>query len=362
MKVRHDRGRILEENHYYTFGLKIAALSSKAFAAPNNAYGYQGDYSEFDDDLGWNDFMLRCYDPQIGRFLQNDPYDQFASGYVGMGNDPVNGVDPSGGLFGVGGGVGCAATAGMSGYGGMAGRISGASNMVSVVSTVATVSSMAMRGVGLANSVSQWQSNINQAKNNPSNESSEESTSSKFFQFNKNKEDGEDDENVLTPKIWYYILKTEDGPHSLVYDPENDMIYETNHPTVNGEAVNGRENWKAGGDKSQGYAYDMGDENDAKDFWAFMGGRGTLLLSPVVVLKPERATAFFERNKGKKWDYNIAANNCKHYVIRGLTAGAALIPPSQYIDPFPFSWPIPYTKFWNSSMPKPQSILNIINK
>ena len=29
--------------------------------------------------------------------MQNDPYDQFASGYVGMGNDPVNNVDEDGG-------------------------------------------------------------------------------------------------------------------------------------------------------------------------------------------------------------------------------------------------------------------------
>jgi RHS repeat-associated protein len=100
LQVRHDRGRILEENHYYAYGLKIAALSSKAFAAPQNNYQYQGDYSEFDDDLGWNDFALRSYDPQLGRFLQHDPYDQFACGCSGMGNDPVNNVDPSGGTAG----------------------------------------------------------------------------------------------------------------------------------------------------------------------------------------------------------------------------------------------------------------------
>jgi RHS repeat-associated protein len=62
-----------------------------------NPYQYQGDYSEFDDETGWNDFALRSYDPQTGRFINADPYDQFASPYVGMGNDPVNNIDPSGG-------------------------------------------------------------------------------------------------------------------------------------------------------------------------------------------------------------------------------------------------------------------------
>lgn len=84
--------------NYYPFGLKIAALSSKAFDAPANPYQYQGDYSEFDDETGWNDLALRNYDAQIGRFTGIDPFDQFASGYVGMGNDPVNLTDPSGGI------------------------------------------------------------------------------------------------------------------------------------------------------------------------------------------------------------------------------------------------------------------------
>jgi len=154
LQVRHDRGRILEQNHYYAFILKIQALSSKAFGGAPNNYQYQGDYSEFDDDLGWNDFALRSYDPQLGRFLQHDPYDQFASGYVGMGNDPGNGTDPTGGLFGVGG-SGCAAAAGMSGYGGMAGRIAGAGNFMKVVSTVSTVASAAAKGMGLGSSIEQ---------------------------------------------------------------------------------------------------------------------------------------------------------------------------------------------------------------
>lgn len=104
-EVTHTRGRIIEENHYYPYGLKIAGISAKAMpsnlgGAKQNSrvnYGYQGDYSEEDMDAQWNEFDLRTYDPQIGRFTSIDPYDQFASPYLGMGNNPVVMIDPSGG-------------------------------------------------------------------------------------------------------------------------------------------------------------------------------------------------------------------------------------------------------------------------
>jgi RHS repeat-associated protein len=103
LQVSHNRGHILEENHYYAFGLKIAALSSRQLSGSSEQVAidrlYQGDYNEFDGDIQWNDFALRSYDPQIGRWVQRDPFDQFASGYEGMGNDPINNVDPSGGVI-----------------------------------------------------------------------------------------------------------------------------------------------------------------------------------------------------------------------------------------------------------------------
>lgn len=105
LQVVHTRGALLETADYYPFGLKIAALSSKAFDAPPNPYQYQGEYSEFDDETGWNEFELRSYDAQIGRWTGVDPYDEYASPYTGMGNDPVNNVDPSGGSIFSGNGL-----------------------------------------------------------------------------------------------------------------------------------------------------------------------------------------------------------------------------------------------------------------
>ncbi|MEM6814947.1 MAG: RHS repeat-associated core domain-containing protein [Bacteroidota bacterium] len=48
--------------------------------------------------LECNHFELRMYDPLIGRWLQVDPYGQYASSYLGMGNNPINRVDPDGGF------------------------------------------------------------------------------------------------------------------------------------------------------------------------------------------------------------------------------------------------------------------------
>ena len=158
VQVRHDRGRILEENHYYAYGLKISALSSKAFGGAQNAYQYQGDYSEFDDDLGWNDFMLRSYDPQIGRFLQWDPYDQFSSGYVGMGNDPANNVDPTGGIVP---GLGCQTGSKVGNF--LRAFSQAALLAIPTTSTVATVGSLTMRGLSFAGKLSENGKNAEQS-------------------------------------------------------------------------------------------------------------------------------------------------------------------------------------------------------
>ncbi|TXJ23469.1 MAG: hypothetical protein E6Q24_18100 [Chitinophagaceae bacterium] len=100
LSVTQEHGRIAEESHYYPYGLKIAGISSKAAGKLGNKYGYQGDYAENEEETGYDEFDLRMYDGQIGRWIGVDPYDEFASGYVGMGNDPANFVDENGGSVG----------------------------------------------------------------------------------------------------------------------------------------------------------------------------------------------------------------------------------------------------------------------
>ena len=92
--------RVVRRTDYYPFGA-VAKVWDSPEQTQQEAYrfGYQGDYSEKDEETGWNHFEARQYDPIIGRWLSVDPARQFASPYVGMGNDPVNGVDQDGGSY-----------------------------------------------------------------------------------------------------------------------------------------------------------------------------------------------------------------------------------------------------------------------
>ncbi|MEO6718922.1 MAG: DUF6443 domain-containing protein [Ferruginibacter sp.] len=74
LQVIHKPGPILEETHYYPFGLTMSGISSKAAGElQNKDKTFQG--QKFDDDLGlnWVEFKYRNHDPQIGRFIEIDP-------------------------------------------------------------------------------------------------------------------------------------------------------------------------------------------------------------------------------------------------------------------------------------------------
>ena len=104
LNISDTRGRIVEEDHYYAYGLKISAISSVKLGdgaegglKNNNLYN---DKELIDDaDLDWYDYGFRSYDPQIGRFPQLDPltnkYPSYTP-YQFAGNEPIANVDMDG--------------------------------------------------------------------------------------------------------------------------------------------------------------------------------------------------------------------------------------------------------------------------
>jgi RHS repeat-associated protein len=102
LQVTHFRGPLVEETHYYPFGLTMHGLSSKAQKGtqyPVNEKEFNG--IDHTTDLGLNqyDAFYRTFDPQVGRFLQIDPKIESAepwSPYTAMLNNPVLHADPLG--------------------------------------------------------------------------------------------------------------------------------------------------------------------------------------------------------------------------------------------------------------------------
>jgi RHS repeat-associated protein len=94
--VTHTQTMVTQAMDYGVWGDVLREMKAAEFTY---RFGYQGQFAEKDEETGWNHFELREYDAVIGRWTSKDPYSQYYSLYVGMGNDPVNGTDPDGGLF-----------------------------------------------------------------------------------------------------------------------------------------------------------------------------------------------------------------------------------------------------------------------
>jgi RHS repeat-associated protein len=106
--VVHNGGPVLEETHYYPFGLTMAGISNhalKGLSYPENRYKYNG--IEKIEDLGLEDYdaQFRELDPQLGRWWEVDPRSdnmEMWSPYVSNYDNPINyndylGDEPDGG-------------------------------------------------------------------------------------------------------------------------------------------------------------------------------------------------------------------------------------------------------------------------
>ena len=105
LQVIHKPGPILEETHYYPFGLTMAGISSKAAGGLVNRrkfnYGSELQSGEFSDGSGLEmyDTKYRGLDPQLGRWWQIDPHAEYHLGtspYAYVLNNPLIYNDPFG--------------------------------------------------------------------------------------------------------------------------------------------------------------------------------------------------------------------------------------------------------------------------
>ncbi|MNX56135.1 hypothetical protein D3C86_869210 [compost metagenome] len=98
VQISHFKGQVLEENHYYPFGLTLIENSNNP-ALPKQLYKYQGIELERNFGLESYETFYRGLDPQIGRFNSIDPkaeLDYSLSPYVSMRNNPAFYTDPFG--------------------------------------------------------------------------------------------------------------------------------------------------------------------------------------------------------------------------------------------------------------------------
>ena len=92
--VEHSTTGVLYAADHMPFGMK---MSGRTIERTDYRRGFQGEWSEEEEETGELAFQLRMYSPVLGRWLSVDPKRQHFSPYLSMGNNPINKIDMDGG-------------------------------------------------------------------------------------------------------------------------------------------------------------------------------------------------------------------------------------------------------------------------
>ena len=98
--INHFAGVLIEENHFYPYGLTMEGITPTA-SANGSINKYKFSDKEFQLDLSLNQYDLgaRFYDPVTGRFNVIDPLADLASDYTPFRyafDNPLSFIDPTG--------------------------------------------------------------------------------------------------------------------------------------------------------------------------------------------------------------------------------------------------------------------------
>uniref|UniRef100_A0A182PG23 Tox-SGS domain-containing protein n=1 Tax=Anopheles epiroticus TaxID=199890 RepID=A0A182PG23_9DIPT len=85
-------GEVVAAYDYLPYGETLRTYGD----SPEGHLDYRFAGKEWDAETNLYDFHARLYDPELGRFLQMDPKEQYASPYLYAGNSPVSLIDPDG--------------------------------------------------------------------------------------------------------------------------------------------------------------------------------------------------------------------------------------------------------------------------
>ncbi|GEM_PF-2171906 len=343
VEITHEKGALLQESHYYPYGLTISSAPYTIINENNSLFlGKQLEKGEFGDNgLNLYNFDYRLYDPQIGRFHAADPLAAIApswSPYRYGFNNPMVFSDPSGLLENMPSEYDCPPDD----------RDDDRRDIEDIfyqdvlpfaLESLDKVGNWLVDQTGTA-ALDEYES-LTLDEDNHYDASSEGSLAENFNDYENNgqsNEGGYPDRTHDRPfgrgdygenkgQTWYYMYRMTGNAHAMAYDPVNKVVYDINSwRDEDGQQISVLDRlWEHPlGDLSVAYEY---HQNNPKE-WAMLSEREAgekWALAPFYLPDPAAATAWFQSHTGKSWGYAAGFNNCSIYAMDGLEAGGANI-------------------------------------